>query len=1023
MKRMEKSRKYPLRTVVMCTMVYAMTVGIPVTGLVGGYPVRASESEVAPGGGDTGSSGTEIAARSGETTKRGFAATPDWSAWGQLPVMSRGRIRPLDTVARQWADEVTDRERPLVSPPDGDTPEAKLAAKILFPDGKTRRFMAGEILFGWMAAPHLWREIPVLRASHEELRTRLKMPLRDSHESRYRLTTIAEMEANPVFRKWVDSLAGTAEDEVPSFTPFVRSQLETLYGHAGMLYQFGLDPSQPLPVSDYQPERTYHVYRSHDRFLSELTRTISAWRELALNPLAREVLELPMRSDIGVNPEDAENDGVNSGGPQTAWMATGLAVMRLHRLTLSSETAERYGLKAADPDAVLSVSEVDASLALLENVARQTAERLTDARRNYFRTLNEEKTSGISGRDGGSGGNGNSDGPGEKSERKNGEEDGEITENGRTGPVLTESQLVELRTTAYEFRSLARYASGTRYALTMVSPGPAIVPSLDLTPLDPRRSGEELIPVWLDLRTVLCGGESLLADYPRTELVAVRQAWRDAVADYQTDRSDRDARLAGSLARLVEAIRTFGEAVNVKRDALIAEQTAIGRTMVDPELVTMTRYPMRSATRLEYFYNAARPFMITWATALASVIFFGIVRLVPLPRIRRLAFLAGCGWLLLSVCSCLTGFVLRMIISRRAPVATLFETLIFVGFVAAVLGLGLTFRGLTERGWRRAMLRTASPLGKNVRERLRREHLSVRGNQLWFVLRLVAGVGIFVLLSVIPYGESGRAILPLLPAGTSVGRMIAWNVGLVLLVASVWFVPRMIAAAVASVGTILWDLFHRPVSEMIEVTYERQIAAAIGAVFAFVTTFLAYWFPETFNPGMDRLMPVLGDQFWLASHVLTITASYGAGAIGWGLGNIALGYYLFGGYTSERLNGGTVRRPPMICETLASYNYFSILVAVCLLTLGTILGALWADVSWGRFWAWDQKEVWSLVTIFVYMVILHGRYTGWLGNFGMAAGATVGRRRFSWRGSVSVFCYPEDSIRMRRWILRVCGRR
>ena len=65
-------------------------------------------------------------------------------------------------------------------------------------------------------------------------------------------------------------------------------------------------------------------------------------------------------------------------------------------------------------------------------------------------------------------------------------------------------------------------------------------------------------------------------------------------------------------------------------------------------------------------------------------------------------------------------------------------------------------------------------------------------------------------------------------------------------------------------------------------------------------------------------------------------------------------------------------------------------VAVLLLAAGTILGGLWADVSWGRFWGWDSKEVWALVSLLIYLAVLHGRYAGWFGNFGLAVGAVVG---------------------------------
>jgi hypothetical protein len=75
-------------------------------------------------------------------------------------------------------------------------------------------------------------------------------------------------------------------------------------------------------------------------------------------------------------------------------------------------------------------------------------------------------------------------------------------------------------------------------------------------------------------------------------------------------------------------------------------------------------------------------------------------------------------------------------------------------------------------------------------------------------------------------------------------------------------------------------------------------------------------------------------------------------------------------------------------------------VAVLLLAAGTILGGLWADVSWGRFWGWDPKEVWALISLLVYLAILHGRYAGFFGNFGLAAGSVLGATAIamSWYG-------------------------
>jgi cytochrome c biogenesis factor len=144
---------------------------------------------------------------------------------------------------------------------------------------------------------------------------------------------------------------------------------------------------------------------------------------------------------------------------------------------------------------------------------------------------------------------------------------------------------------------------------------------------------------------------------------------------------------------------------------------------------------------------------------------------------------------------------------------------------------------------------------------------------------------------------------------------------------------------------------------------------------------------ENFSP----LQPVLRSNFWLTIHVLTIVASYGAGGLALGLGNISICYYIFGKYRAPAGNvEGGAFRPPEQCASLAQYCYRSIQVAVLLLAIGTILGGLWADVSWGRFWGWDPKEVWALISLLIYLAFLHARFAGWLNNFGMVAGTIAG---------------------------------
>jgi ABC-type transport system involved in cytochrome c biogenesis permease subunit len=76
-------------------------------------------------------------------------------------------------------------------------------------------------------------------------------------------------------------------------------------------------------------------------------------------------------------------------------------------------------------------------------------------------------------------------------------------------------------------------------------------------------------------------------------------------------------------------------------------------------------------------------------------------------------------------------------------------------------------------------------------------------------------------------------------------------------------------------------------------------------------------------------------------------------------------------------------------KPLANFIYRAMQVGVLLIAAGTILGGVWADYSWGRFWGWDPKEVWALITLLVYLVPLHGRFAGLLNTFGMIAASVA----------------------------------
>lgn len=119
------------------------------------------------------------------------------------------------------------------------------------------------------------------------------------------------------------------------------------------------------------------------------------------------------------------------------------------------------------------------------------------------------------------------------------------------------------------------------------------------------------------------------------------------------------------------------------------------------------------------------------------------------------------------------------------------------------------------------------------------------------------------------------------------------------------------------------------------------------------------------DPEITNLVPVLRSH-WLTLHVSVITGSYGFLGLGAMLGLIVLIMNLF-------INDNNRERVTDAIDQLTIINYRSLTLGLCFLTIGTFLGAVWANESWGRYWGWDPKETWSLITIIVYALVTHSR--------------------------------------------------
>lgn len=141
------------------------------------------------------------------------------------------------------------------------------------------------------------------------------------------------------------------------------------------------------------------------------------------------------------------------------------------------------------------------------------------------------------------------------------------------------------------------------------------------------------------------------------------------------------------------------------------------------------------------------------------------------------------------------------------------------------------------------------------------------------------------------------------------------------------------------------------------------LVLAATAVLAGMTLMVAHL--SFMDPEITALVPVL-QSYWLTLHVSVIVGSYGFLGIGALLGLIVMILTIFASEKNTERIGKTI-------DELTVINYKTLTLGLYFLTIGTFLGAVWANESWGRYWGWDPKETWSLITIIVYSFVVHSR--------------------------------------------------
>ncbi len=239
---------------------------------------------------------------------------------------------------------------------------------------------------------------------------------------------------------------------------------------------------------------------------------------------------------------------------------------------------------------------------------------------------------------------------------------------------------------------------------------------------------------------------------------------------------------------------------------------------------------------------------------------------------------------------------------------------------------------------------------------------------------------------------SGLSLLALLfgwltrwkPAYVGAGLLIAWAVGEQLLGLGLRISILGRAPVSNTYEALLWmGLVAVAVGLVGQVLSRKSWYLAGGMAASMIAMLFAMLVPLADQT--NTLPAVLRSNYWLILHVLTIVASYGALLLAAVLGHVYL------------IRNVLMRRPDSDQQSRVIVQVYRVMqLGLVLLTIGTILGGVWAADSWGRFWGWDPKETWSLISIIVYFALIHARYVGWLRDTGLAVASIIGFMAIVW---------------------------
>ena len=171
---------------------------------------------------------------------------------------------------------------------------------------------------------------------------------------------------------------------------------------------------------------------------------------------------------------------------------------------------------------------------------------------------------------------------------------------------------------------------------------------------------------------------------------------------------------------------------------------------------------------------------------------------------------------------------------------------------------------------------------------------------------------------------------------------------------------------------------------ILELVWPNSVGVAVSSLLAFGTLIIAHYLSLD-GDTMIMLRAVLDTNFWLATHVVIVTLGYAATYVAGIIGVIYILRAVFTPFVTRSLQKG-----------LASMAFAIICFATLFSFVGTVLGGIWADQSWGRFWGWDPKENGALIIVLWNALILHARLGGLVRERGLLVLAVGGNIVTSW---------------------------